>query len=103
MLSILWVLKSGRKLTAAQIADSLEMSARTVYRYIDALALAECQSISEPLTPADRFASPPACPTRPPQATTSLPFLSHLFKLVCFFRDLADSWRSSHKKRGKSA
>lgn len=31
------MLRSGRKLTAAQIADTLEISVRTVYRYIDAL------------------------------------------------------------------
>lgn len=36
MLSMLWLLRSGRKLTAAQIADSLEISVRTVYGYIDA-------------------------------------------------------------------
>lgn len=37
MLSILWMLRSGRKFTAAQIAEELEISVRTVYRYIDAL------------------------------------------------------------------
>lgn len=37
MLSILWMLRSGKKLTAAQIAEALEISVRTVYRYIDAL------------------------------------------------------------------
>jgi predicted DNA-binding transcriptional regulator YafY len=37
MLSILWLLKSGKRLTAKQLAESLEMNIRTVYRYIDAL------------------------------------------------------------------
>ncbi|MEK3878374.1 HTH domain-containing protein [Paenibacillus sp. FSL M7-0420] len=30
MLAMLWMLQSGKKLTAAQIADSLEISVRTV-------------------------------------------------------------------------
>lgn len=37
MLSILWALKSGQKKTAKQLAESLEIHIRTVYRYIDAL------------------------------------------------------------------
>ncbi|QGQ98908.1 YafY family transcriptional regulator [Paenibacillus psychroresistens] len=37
MLSILWQLKAGKRLTAKQLAESLEMNIRTVYRYIDAL------------------------------------------------------------------
>ncbi|MET3696825.1 predicted DNA-binding transcriptional regulator YafY [Bacillus oleivorans] len=37
MLSILWLLKSGRRITAKEIADSLEINIRTVYRYIDSL------------------------------------------------------------------
>nr|WP_281256562.1 DinB family protein [Cohnella massiliensis] len=37
MLAILWLLKSGRRMTAKTIADRLEMHVRTVYRYIDTL------------------------------------------------------------------
>ncbi|GIP59709.1 YafY family protein [Paenibacillus sp. FSL W8-0186] len=47
MLSMLWMLRSGRKLTAAQIADSLEISVRTVYRYIDALCASGVPVIAE--------------------------------------------------------
>lgn len=36
MLSILWMLKQ-RKRTAAELADELELSVRSIYRYIDAL------------------------------------------------------------------
>lgn len=37
MLSILWMLKEQKRVTAKQIADALEIHIRTVYRYIDAL------------------------------------------------------------------
>lgn len=37
MLSILWLLRSGRRMTAQQLADELEIHIRTVYRYIDSL------------------------------------------------------------------
>lgn len=37
MLSILWLLRDGRRMTAQQLADMLEIHVRTVYRYIDAL------------------------------------------------------------------
>ncbi|MCE3199082.1 YafY family transcriptional regulator [Paenibacillus sonchi] len=47
MLSMLWMLRSGRKLTAAQIADSLEISVRTVYRYIDALCASGVPVVAE--------------------------------------------------------
>ena len=47
MLSMLWMLRSGRKLTAAQIAESLETSVRTVYRYIDALCASGVPIVAE--------------------------------------------------------
>ncbi|MGG1553611.1 helix-turn-helix transcriptional regulator [Paenibacillus ferrarius] len=47
MLSMLWMLRSGRKLTAAHIADSLEISVRTVYRYIDALCASGVPVVAE--------------------------------------------------------
>lgn len=37
MLAILWMLNSGKKITAKQISEKLEMNIRTVYRYIDSL------------------------------------------------------------------
>jgi len=37
MLSILWLLRSGRRMTAQQLADELEVHVRTVYRCIDSL------------------------------------------------------------------
>lgn len=47
MLSMLWMLRAGKKLTAAQIADSLEISVRTVYRYIDALCASGVPVVAE--------------------------------------------------------
>lgn len=47
MLAMLWMLRSGKKLTAAQIADSLEISVRTVYRYIDALCASGVPVVGE--------------------------------------------------------
>ncbi|MEK3732897.1 MULTISPECIES: YafY family protein [Paenibacillus] len=47
MLSMLWMLRTGRKLTAAQIADHLEISVRTVYRYIDALCASGVPVVAE--------------------------------------------------------
>lgn len=38
MMAILWMLNSGRKITAKQISEKLEIHIRTVYRYIDALS-----------------------------------------------------------------
>jgi predicted DNA-binding transcriptional regulator YafY len=37
MLSILWMLRSGKRMTAQQLADELEIHIRTVYRCIDSL------------------------------------------------------------------
>jgi len=48
MLSILWLLKSNGKMTAEKIAESLELSVRTVYRYIDLLCVSGVPIISEP-------------------------------------------------------
>lgn len=47
MLAMLWMLRAGRKLTAAQIADQLEISVRTVYRYIDALCASGVPVVAE--------------------------------------------------------
>ncbi|PYI53859.1 helix-turn-helix transcriptional regulator [Paenibacillus flagellatus] len=37
LLSVLWLLRSRGRMTAEQLADELETSVRTIYRYIDAL------------------------------------------------------------------
>ncbi|MDO7905636.1 YafY family protein [Paenibacillus sp. JX-17] len=37
MLSILWMLRSGKQMNAQQMSDQLEVHIRTVYRYIDSL------------------------------------------------------------------
>lgn len=47
MLSILWMLNSGEKLTAKQIAEKLEIHIRTVYRYMDALCASGVPIISD--------------------------------------------------------
>ncbi|GAU76292.1 YafY family protein [Fusibacter sp. 3D3] len=47
MLAILWMLGSGSKMTAKQIADKLELNIRTVYRYIDALCVSGVPIISD--------------------------------------------------------
>lgn len=48
MLVILWMLNSGVKMTAKQIAEKLEINIRTVYRYIDALCASGVPIISDP-------------------------------------------------------
>lgn len=47
MLAILWMLNTGEKVTAKQIADKLEMNIRTVYRYIDALSASGVPILSD--------------------------------------------------------
>ncbi|MFD3271091.1 helix-turn-helix transcriptional regulator [Paenibacillus dendritiformis] len=47
MMAILWMLNSGRKITAKQIAEKLEINIRTVYRYIDALSASGVPIISD--------------------------------------------------------
>ncbi|QHI71024.1 helix-turn-helix transcriptional regulator [Aminipila terrae] len=47
MLAILWMLNSGRKITAKQIAEKLEINIRTVYRYIDSLCASGVPIISD--------------------------------------------------------
>ncbi|MCG3088907.1 helix-turn-helix transcriptional regulator [Sporosarcina cyprini] len=48
MLAILWLLRSGEKITAQQIAEKLELNIRTVYRYIDTLSTSGVPIVSEP-------------------------------------------------------
>lgn len=47
MLSILWLLKTRKQLTAKELAEELEISIRTVYRYIDALCASGVPIISD--------------------------------------------------------
>jgi predicted DNA-binding transcriptional regulator YafY len=47
MLSILWLLRSGRRMTAKQLAEELEIHIRTVYRYIDSLCASGVPIIAE--------------------------------------------------------
>lgn len=47
MLAILWMLHSGSKVTAKQIAEKLEINIRTVYRYIDSLCASGVPIVSE--------------------------------------------------------
>lgn len=48
MLAILWMLRSGEKVTAKQISEKLEMNIRTVYRHIDTISTSGVPIISEP-------------------------------------------------------
>ncbi|MCR8848333.1 YafY family transcriptional regulator [Rossellomorea sp. SC111] len=48
MLAILWMLRSGEKVTAQQISEKLEMNIRTVYRYIDTISTSGVPIVSEP-------------------------------------------------------
>jgi len=47
MLSILWLLKTRKRMTAKQLAEELEINIRTVYRYIDALCASGVPIISD--------------------------------------------------------
>ncbi|WP_169084380.1 helix-turn-helix transcriptional regulator [Paenibacillus sp. PL91] len=47
MLSILWLLRSGRKMTARQLSDELEIHIRTVYRCIDSLCASGAPIMAE--------------------------------------------------------
>lgn len=47
MLAILWMLNSGEKITARQIAEKLEINIRTVYRYIDSLCASGIPVLSD--------------------------------------------------------
>jgi len=47
MLSILWLLKSGKRMTAQQLAEKLEIHVRTVYRCIDSLCASGVPIISD--------------------------------------------------------
>jgi predicted DNA-binding transcriptional regulator YafY len=47
MLSILWLLKTSKRMTAKQLAEELEINIRTVYRYIDSLCASGVPIISD--------------------------------------------------------
>lgn len=47
MLSILWLLRSGKRITAQQLADELEIHVRTVYRCIDSLCASGAPIIAD--------------------------------------------------------
>ncbi|MBW7459099.1 HTH domain-containing protein, partial [Paenibacillus sepulcri] len=48
LLAVLWLLTSRKRMTAAQLAEELECSVRTVYRYIDALCATGVPVVAEP-------------------------------------------------------
>jgi predicted DNA-binding transcriptional regulator YafY len=47
MLAILWMLNSGAKMTAKQMAERLELNVRTVYRYVDSLCASGVPIVSD--------------------------------------------------------
>ncbi|HET7578107.1 MAG TPA: YafY family protein [Bacillales bacterium] len=48
MLAIVWLLRSRNSMTAGQISEKLEISVRTVYRYIDSLCASGVPVVAEP-------------------------------------------------------
>ncbi|MEF3307066.1 helix-turn-helix transcriptional regulator [Paenibacillus sp. GYB003] len=48
LLTVLWLLRSRSRMTAEQLAEQLETSVRTVYRYIDALCMSGVPVEAEP-------------------------------------------------------
>ncbi|GAA3408920.1 YafY family protein [Paenibacillus hodogayensis] len=48
LLSVLWLLRSRSRMTAEQLAEQLETSVRTIYRYIDALCMSGVPVEAEP-------------------------------------------------------
>ncbi|RLQ96883.1 helix-turn-helix transcriptional regulator [Falsibacillus albus] len=47
MLSILWLLKTRKRMTAKELSEELEIHIRTIYRYIDALSASGVPIIAE--------------------------------------------------------
>lgn len=47
MLSILWMLRAGKRMTATQLADRLEVHVRTIYRCIEALCASGVPIVAE--------------------------------------------------------
>ncbi|MBM7567895.1 putative DNA-binding transcriptional regulator YafY [Paenibacillus sacheonensis] len=47
MLSILWMLRSGKRMTAKQLAEELEIHVRAVYRCIDSLCASEVPILAD--------------------------------------------------------
>lgn len=91
LLAVLWLLKSHRRLTAAQIADSLEISMRTVYRYIDALCASGVPVIAD--TGADGG-------YRLPDSFRSAPLFFEATELVALFQAAQFAHQAGHPYTG---
>jgi predicted DNA-binding transcriptional regulator YafY len=91
LLAVLWLLKSHRRLTAAQIAESLEMSIRTVYRYIDALCASGVPVIAD--TGADGG-------YRLPDSFRSTPLFFEATELVALFQAAQFARQAGHPYTG---